>query len=201
MKKFTLLALAFLPIFSSAQEIRGNGLTYNYAGVGYGYLKFDSEGVTGNLGGVGVEGGALLSENIFVVATYAAVSANKFSVNGTSYAVNFDVDATAVDVGYRFPLSKGTDLNLTVGVARSNAKATVSGTSISSSDTSYPVGVAIRSALSDVVEVGANGAISDGTFGGGAFLQYKATTNVGLVGSYAKSKNVDGYTLSVRYLF
>jgi Outer membrane protein beta-barrel domain len=198
MKKYILLALAVLPAVASAQEVQGNGLTYNYVGAGYGRLNYSSDGVKATLTGFGIEAGALVAENIFLEGGYSSVSANKFSVNGTSYNIGLDLNQTAVAVGYRLPLSKGTDLTGSVGITRGTAKAT--GVS-SVSDTIYPLSVGIRSAINEAIQLGASGTVADGNFSAGAYLQYKLGSNVGLVGSYSGSNYGNGYTLSVRYLF
>jgi hypothetical protein len=109
-----------------------------------------------------------------------------------------DLNQTGAAVGYRLPLSKGTDLTGSVGITRGTAKAT--GVS-SVSDTIYPVSVGVRSAINEVVQLGASGTVADGDFTAGAYLQYKLGSNLGLVGSYAGSNYGNGYSFSVRYLF
>jgi hypothetical protein len=198
MKKYILFAMAAIPVIASAQQPQANGLTYNYVGLGYGSLSLSDSGVKATLTGFGIEAGALVTENVYIVGDYVSSSANKVTVSGTSYNVGVDYNATGVGLGYRLPVSAGTDLTGSVGITRATAK--VSGVS-STSDTIYPVSVGVRSALNEAIQVGASGTVADGDFSAGAFLQYKVASNLGLVGSYAGANNGSGYTLSVRYLF
>ncbi len=198
MKKHIALALAIFPALALAQQTQGNGLTYNYAGIGYGALNFNDSGVKANFSGFGLEAGALVTENVFLVGSYTSASANKFTLSGTSYAITMDIDQTNVGIGYRIPLSAGTDLTGSVGYARGTVKTTGVG---STTATSYPVSVGIRSLLNESVQAGASGTVADGDFSAGAFVQYKVVNNVGLVGSVSSQSSGTGYTLSVRYLF
>ncbi len=198
MKKLLACSLIALPIFSFAEEARGNGLTYNYIGVGYGKIDLDDGELKSSFNGFGVEAGALLNENIFVRANYATASANKLTAGGTSY--NLEIDYSQVDaaLGYRFAVAAGTDITASVGVAQGRAK--VVGQA-SATDTVYPVGVGLKTLLNEQLELGLNGSVASGDFSASAGLQYKINSNIGVVGSYSHAESTNGYLVSLRYLY
>lgn len=198
MKNKILAALIFMPMFAFAQDNKSNGLTYNYVGIGYGKVDLEDSGVKTKFNGVGVEAGALLSENIFITASYASASSDKITANGTSTSVDVDLTQSDVSLGYRHALAQGTDVTASVGVAHGKVKIARFG---STSDTVYPVGLGLRTAINETIQLGIEGSIANGDFSSSLNAQFKINSNVGVVGSYSRSDLTNGYLISLRYLY
>ena len=197
MKTLITALLIASPIFSFAADQASNGLSYNYVGIGYGAADVDSDEVSFKLRGYGVEASGLVTENIFLIGDLYNASTKKVKMDGTTYSLDIDYTSYEFGLGYRMPISNGTDV---YGIVSShNQKAKISGESQSEKNAAFTIG--IKTLLTDSLELNANGGALDGDFRGKLDLQYKVTSNVGFVAGYSTMKDISQYQFGVRYLY
>ena len=206
MKK--LIALSAMSILSAAAFAEGKADTnLNYDEISAGYLsqtlKDDSgSGKSYTFTGYGFDGSYLITDSIYLVAGYSSSSNSKDFGKDTS--INF----TRLGVGYRFPMSKETDLNAALVYSNN----TFTG---SADTTTYGLNFGIRSvALSPDLETSINYAYQmsnqkqdDGTTknktrtGFNLVAKYQLTKNVFAGLSYLSITNASQYGLNIGYKF
>lgn len=198
MKKLLIAALfAVSPTLSFAADQVSNGLSYNHIGLAYGVSDVDSDGTSFKLKGYGIEASGLVTENIFLVGNLYNASTNKVKVSGTSYSLDVDFNSYELGLGYRMPISNGTDVYGIIG--GQNQKITASGANENNTYAAFAIG--IKTLLVDSLQLDANGGMLDGDFRGKLELQYKITPTIGVVANYTTMKDATQYNLGVRYLY
>jgi len=181
--------LALLLAFSAAAN--AEGFDYNYFELGYGILEFDDIDVDGD--GFGLAGSYAINPDIHVFAAYEDAG------------LDFGVDATqfAAGIGYNTELSPTVD-----AVARLSyqyAEIDVPGFG-SVDDNGFGLGVGLRFAASDVLELDAGidyvdfgDGGDDTSFGVGGLYSFSDAFDLGLSGSW--SDDTSSYVLSGRFYF
>ena len=205
MKK--MIALSALSLLSVAAFAEGKGDTnLNYDEITAGYLSqtfTDSDsGKSFTFTGYGFDGSYLITDSIYLIGGYSSSSNSKDFGKDTS--INF----TRLGVGYRFPMSKETDLN----AALSYSNNTFTG---STDTTNYGLNFGIRSVvLSPDLETGLNYVYQmssqkqdDGTTknktitGFNLAAKYQLTKNVFVGLGYLSITNASQYALNLGYKF
>jgi hypothetical protein len=187
----------FLPALALANDVRGNGLSYDYVGIGYAQVR-QTTTLRGSLMGVTIEGSKLVHENFFVQGAYLDTSAEKWTFRGNEFNTDWDYKHTQISVGYRQALKTDTDLIATVGVV--NGKSRIEQVT-NTSDRIFPVTVGVKSRLTETLQGSAEGLVVEGDFGYLLNLQYKISDIYALGGYLRHDKNSDLYALTVRLLF
>jgi len=148
--------------------------------------------------GFNLSGSKLINENVFVLASYTALS--------DSYeGVDLNVDTYAIGVGYRYGLNNTTDIYGSVSFQGAELKASDNGESDSIDDTGYGLAVGIRSMVTDQVELSAAisyvsiDSESDTAFSAAAFYNINDQFSVGA--GFSTSSDASGYNLTARYSF
>jgi len=148
--------------------------------------------------GFNLSGSKLINENVFVLASYTALS--------DSYeGVDLNVDTYAIGVGYRYGLNNTTDIYGSVSFQGAELKASGNGESDSIDDTGYGLAVGIRSMVTDQVELSAAisyvsiDSESDTAFSAAAFYNINDQFSVGA--GFSTSSDASGYNLTARYSF
>lgn len=195
--KVLITAGCFFPALALADGVQGNGLTYDYVGIGYPHLALDTT-YRASFHGLAIEGSKLINENFFVQGTYFDVSADKVKFLGRDIDINVDFQQYQFSAGYRHPLQPGTDLIATVGYVHASNRV-ARGQSLS--DKAYPVSLGVKSKLKEDIEGSAEGLIVEGDLGLLVNLQYKISDIYAVGGYYRHDKNSDLYALTVRFLF
>lgn len=199
MKTIKILAAAscVLPTLAFADSVRGNGLTYDYIGIGYSQVR-PTTTLRGSLTGIALEGSKLINENVFVQGSYLDTSAEKWKFRGTEYNTDWDYKQTQISVGYRHALEPNTDLIATVGFV--NGKSRIERVT-NDSDRIFPVTVGVKSRLTETLQGSAEGLIVEGNFGYLFNLQYKISDLYAVGGYLRHDKDSDVYALTVRMMF
>ena len=197
MKMLITALLVASPLISFAGDQASNGLSYNYVGIGYAAADYDNDGASFKLKGYGIEASGLITENIFLVGDLFNASTKKIKVDGTTYSIDLDYTAYELGLGYRMPISNGTDVYGIV--SRHNQKLKANGENVSDTNNAFTIG--IKTLLADSVELDASGGALDGDFRGKLSLQYKVASNVGFVASYSTMRDGSQYQFGVRYLY
>ena len=185
-----------LPALALAEGVQGNGLTYDYVGIGYTHLAVDTT-YRASFHGMALEGSKLINENFFVQGTYFDTSADKVHFLGRDLDINVDFKQYQFSAGYRHPLQPGTDLIATVGYIQGSTRV-AKGQSVS--DKAYPISLGVKSKLKEDIEGSAEGLIVEGDLGLLLNLQYKISDIYAIGGYYRHDKNSDLYALTVRFL-
>lgn len=182
-------ALVLLLAFSTASY--ADGFDYNYVELGYGILDFDDINVDGD--GFGIGGSFAINPDIHVFAGYQSA--------GLDFGV--DVSSFAAGIGYNTELSPTVD-----AVARlSYQYVDVDAPGFSSvDDNGFGLGVGLRFAATDVLELTAGIEYVDFSDGGddtalglGAFYSFTDALDAGLTGSW--SDDTSSYMLIGRFYF
>lgn len=143
--------LLAVPVAGLAAE----GLSYNY--VQAGYVNIDIDDFDEDADGFGVNASGLLSENIFVFASYADVETDTFPSGGAQ--VDVEEQTITAGVGYRMPLQSGTDLNASVAFVDDELEVSASGlggsASLSEDDTGFGLSLGLRHLFTPQFEGGA----------------------------------------------
>ena len=198
MKKLLIAALfAVSPTLSFAADQVSNGLSYNYIGLAYGVTDVDSDDASFKLKGYGIEASGLVTENIFLVGNLYNASTNKIKSGGTSYSLDVDFNSYELGLGYRMPISNGTDVYGII--SGQNQKIKASSTDESNSYAAFAIG--IKTLLADSLQLDANGGMLDGDFRGKLELQYKVTSTIGVVANYTTIKDATQYNIGMRYFY
>ena len=186
-----------LPALALADNVQGNGLTYDYVGIGYPHLSVDTT-YRASFHGLAVEGSKLLNENFFIQGTYIDTSTDKVKFQGRDINIGVDFSQYQFSLGYRYPLQPGTDLIATAGYVRGSTHVSGGG---SATDKVYPLSVGVKSRLKEDIEGSAEGLVIEGDLGLLLNLQYKISDLYAIGGYYRHDKNSDLYALTVRFLF
>lgn len=142
--KFPFLAASLLAVAGAAHA---TDLNYDFVQVDY--VVVDIDDFSEDLSGVSIAGSFLVTEEVYLFGGYADLKTDR--VGG----VRLSSDGYSLGVGYRYGLSRQTDLNF--GAAFERAKLSVSGIGIgsdSASDNGYSLRVGVRHLLAPQVELG-----------------------------------------------
>lgn len=185
------------PVISYADSVTGNGLTYDYVGVGYTHIHVDTT-YRSTFSGVALEGSKLINENIFVQASYFDTSTDKVHFLGNDLNIDVDYKQYQIAAGYRHALEPGTDLIATAGVLHGWTRVSKNN---SVTDTVYPISFGVKKVLASQVEGGAEGIVVEGEFGYLLSLQYKISDIYAVGGIVRHDKSSNVYALTARFLF
>lgn len=196
--KRSLIALALaaaLPLSAQAGELK-----YSY--IQFGYVNSNTSGE--NLDGYGLEGSVAFNEDWYGSATYR-------NIDGDFSGVDFGVDETTVNLGWRHAMSDKADFIAEVGYV--NYGVDVSGLGSGNID-GYRVGAGFRGFMGEKFEgqikahwthLSESNLGSTNDFGGGISGTYHINDTWGITGSYdsvqLSGDSVDSWGLSVRASF
>jgi len=196
----TLIAGATL---AHAENEETNGFSYDYIQGAYQYLSYkdtiDGSSISTNASAYIIEVSKALNTNVFMNASYAYIKSSSMTIDGTSYDIGLTGNGGLVNIGYRFPLSNETDLNVQLGYRSLQSKATYSGTTLSETATTYPVTAEIRQKISSSVELEAAYTREDGDNDWYIGLGFEVAKKVNVIGAIAPSSTGDVYMLGIRY--
>jgi hypothetical protein len=204
-KKLLTLAIALFATAASAQNLTSNGFSYDYVQGFYesgsisdtaGAYKIESD-LSGSSFGVS----KLINENVFMTAGFGSLSSDSIKINSTSYAINTDVKATSVGIGYRMAVDSKTDFNVQVGSTSTKVKFNGYGYAVSETDTQTSVGATLRHKIASNVELNVGVRSSDGetsTFVGGGF---ELSKTLAVIGGYSKFDGGNSTVLGLRVMF
>ncbi|WP_347329805.1 outer membrane beta-barrel protein [Marinimicrobium locisalis] len=195
MKK-TVLATALVCAAGAAQAAEQP--EWNQLGVAYQSAELGNE----SLNGFALTGSALISEQAFVVGSFARAS-DEVLLFGES--IDLDLDTTSLGLGFRHPLSVNTDFFAVVSYEKIKATAYYRGQSGSASDNGFGLTGGFRSMLSEAFEV--NGSLgyvsiddeSETTVSIGADYYLTPTIAVGV--AYSTFDDLDTTSLGVTFVF
>lgn len=201
LKKTILAAALLLPAMAWSQQTSGkistNGLTYDYVGIGYANIIFNSP-IQATLHGTSIEGSKLVAENFYVFGNYFSTSADQIKVGGITQSTELDFHQYQLSAGYRRALQPGTDLISSVSVVNGSTRVN---SGASSEANIYPVSVGVKSRLTQNWEGSASGIIVSGDFASVVNLQYRFSDLYAVGGYLRKDPNSTIYALNVRFLF
>ncbi len=195
MKK-VVLASALLLSLGTAQAAESP--RWDSASISYQSVDIDGDKLTG----FAVLGSKLLGKDFFVVGSYGSASDD---IEVFSSNVDVDFNTLSVGLGYRYSLSKTTDLFGVLSYEDMEVKASSQGNSESESDNGYGLQIGIRSMLSEKVELSGSLQyldIADETetaIGVSALYNFTEQFSAGV--GYSKSDDVDTITVSAVYFF
>lgn len=198
MKK--LIALSALTVLSAtafAENKTETGINYNEVGVGYVSQDVTTSGTKKIFTGYGINGSALVSENIYLLASYG--STNRTSSDGSKITLG----QTSFGLGYRLPVSNDTDFNAAI---------ISSSTTVTSSDSISSYGIALgvstvainpdlQTSLKYVYQHSKQGTETGNKNGYDIGLKYKITSSVYIAADYLAVKDLNQYFVGVGYKF
>jgi len=206
MKKFALSTIMLATIgVAQAENPAANGFSYDYVQATYesATIKQTVDGSTVGIDptGVSIAGSKLLTDNIFVTASYNSLSAKSFKFDGTSYDVKTTVSGTSFGVGFRMPINEKIDLNVQIDSIQGKTKASGLGLEISETINSTPLTAEVRFMAAQNVELQASYTYDDGDssyfFGGGVGI----TKEIAIIGGYTKVDGGSSAVVGLRYNF
>jgi len=199
LKKALIAAALLLPAMAWAQDSssKTNGLTYDYVGIGYANIMFDTT-YRATLHGTSVEGSKLIAENYYLFGNYFSTSTDQIKFLGSTRDITVDYHQYQLSAGYRRALQPGTDIIASVSVVNGATRVN-SGASTEASI--YPVSVGLKRRLTENFEGTASGIVVAGKLGAVVNLQYKLSDLYAIGGYIRQDENSTIYALNVRYLF
>jgi len=87
--KVLITAGCFFPALALADGVQGNGLTYDYVGIGYSQVR-PTTTLRGSLMGIALEASKQVHENFFIQGAYLDTSAEKWKFRGTEFNTDWD---------------------------------------------------------------------------------------------------------------
>ena len=198
----TLIAGASL---ASAENSDTNGFSYDYVEGAYSWIKFsqandDGDAVTSNLSAYQLKASKAITSNVILDVAYSYATADSLKVAGTSYDIGIKGYISGVGIGYRFPVSEGTDLTLGVAYSQNKVKATYQGvTQYEVSDTTYPISIGVRQKITPTVEFQGSYIREDGENDYYLGIGFEVTKQVNLFGAINPNTFGDAYIIGVRY--
>jgi hypothetical protein len=192
-KMLALAALLAIPGAALATD-----LNYNY--IEADYVSIDVDDVDVDFDGWSVNGSFLLSEQVFVFGGYSDISSDRIG------GVKLSTEGVTLGIGYRYELSRQTDLNFAAAFERAKAKAEFNGFgSESVSDSGYSLAVGVRHLAAPQLELGVGavyvdiGDEDDTTAVANAL--WHVTGQVALGVSLSLGSDATGYGAGVRFKF
>jgi len=142
-----------LNIFSA--NAQSNVLSYDYIQASYGYGKYTGTKNNGTsfylmakdsfyVGDVSKS----LNDSVFINAQYAHVNPSSLIVEGTNSSLGLTSNGILVNIGYRLPVGKETDLNIQQGYRSLQGTGTFQGYSIKEKSETFPITVQFRHKIS-----------------------------------------------------
>ena len=198
-KKSRSAAALLWPAMAWAQDSssKTNGLTYNYVGIGYANIMFDTT-YRATLHGTSIEGSKLVTENFYVFGNYFSTSTDTIKFNGNTLDISVDFKQYQLSAGYRRALQPGTDVIASVSAVNGSTRVN-SGSNTEANI--YPVSIGVKRRLTENFEGTASGVIVSGDFASVVNLQYKFSDLYAIGGYFRHDPNSTIYALNVRYLF
>lgn len=206
MKKIALstIMLAALGV-AHAESSATNGFSYDYVQGTYqsATLEQTIDGSTIGIDptGISIGGSKLLTDNVFVTASYNSLSAKSLKFDGTPYAVKTTVSGTSFGVGFRMPVSEKIDFSVHVASVQGTTKASGLGLTISDTINATPISGTVRFMAAPNVELQASYEYDDGDssyfIGGGVGI----TKEIAIVGGYNKVDSGSSAIVGLRYNF
>lgn len=188
-KLFALAALLAIPGAAIATD-----LNYNY--IEADYVTVDIDDIDEDFDGWAINGSFLVAEQVFIFGGYSDLSSDQVM------GFKLSTEGVTLGVGYRYELSRQTDLNFAAAYERAKVKLTGFG---SESDSGYSLAVGVRHLVSPLVELGLGVAYvdigdSDDTSVSGNML-FHVTEQVALGLSLSLGSDATGYAAGVRFKF
>jgi opacity protein-like surface antigen len=206
MKKFALstVILATLGV-AQAENPATNGFSYDYVQGTYQSATIEQTIDGSTIGvdptGISIGGSKLLTDNIFVTASYNSLTANSLKFEGTAYSVKTTVSGTSFGVGFRMPINEKIDFNVHVASIQGTTKASGLGLTISDTINGTPITAGVRFMAAPNVELQASYEYDDGDssyfIGGGVGI----TKEIAIVGGYNKVDGGSSAIVGLRYNF
>ena len=190
---------------ASAENSNTNGFSYDYVEGAYQWLEYsqtsdEGSALSASFGAYQLKASKAISTNIILDIGYSYASSDSLTVDGTSYDFDLTGQVYGLGIGYRFPVSDGTDLNLRVGYSQSKLKAVYSGvTQDESNTTTYPFSIGIRQKITPSFEFEGTYIREDGENDYYLGLGFEVTKQVSLFGAYNPNTLGDAYIIGVRY--
>jgi hypothetical protein len=204
-KVIATLAVCFSSVVG-AQAVTDNGFSYNH--IEFGYSSYTIKGsINGtawevNPRGPSVTAMMMVSDNVFVIGGFEAISSNTFTAGGTAYSMNTDFSVTALGAGYRFGTSTDSDFYVAVTSNSGSSTITAGGVSYTAETKSTPVYLGVRTRLSPGLEADLRGGFSKGNAAYQAALSADLSDSLSIVGGYYKPEgDVSAFTIGLRVKF
>lgn len=194
--KARMLALAGLLAIPGAAL--ATDLNYNYVEVDY--VTVDVDDIDEDFDGWAVNGSFLLSEQVFLFGGYSDISSDRIG------GFKLSTEGVTLGMGYRYELSRQTDLNFAAAFERAKAKAELSGFgSESVSESGYSLAVGVRHMAAPQLELGVGAVYVDigdaDDTSANANLLWHVTDVVALGVSLSLGSDATGYAAGVRFKF
>lgn len=206
MKKIALSTILLAAVgVAHAESSATNGFSYDYVEGTYQSATIEQTIDGSVIGmdptGMSIGGSKLLTDNIFVTASYNSLSANSLKFAGTSYAVKTTVSGTSFGVGFRMPVNDKVDVSVHVASVQGTTKASGLGLSISDTINGTPISGTVRFMAAQNVELQASYEYDDGDssyfIGGGVGI----TKEIAIIGGYNKVDGGSSAIIGLRYNF
>lgn len=199
-RRFTLSMVA-AGLFGIAGAAQATDLNYDYVQVGYSVVDIDD--VNEDISSVGIDGSFLVTDTVYLFASYADGKSDRFSAFGTSGRLG--LESYTAGVGYRYELAPQTDLNFSAAWERQKVEGR-NGFSFlgSESENGYSMAVGLRHLVTRQFELGADVTYIDVadddtilTFG----ALWHITDLVAVGGSYSLGSDADAIAGGIRFKF
>jgi hypothetical protein len=206
MKKIAISTVLFAALgVAHAENSVSNGFSYDYLQGTYQSATIEQTIDGSTIGvdptGISIGGSKLLTDNIFVTASYNSLTANSLKFDGTSYSLKTTVSGTSFGVGFRMPINEKIDLNVHVASIQGTTKASGLGLTISDTINSTPINVGVRFMAAPNVELQVSYEYDDGDssyfFGGGVGI----TKEMAIVGGFTTLDGGSSAIVGLRYNF
>jgi len=203
MKKQLLMSSLIVAASALSFSAHATNLDYNTMSVSYSTVEIDDSNL--DLSGVSVSGSKLLTDNVFVGATF---SSRGDDVNYCYYRCD-DIEVTHTQIslaaGYRHELTNSTDIYAAVGYASVDYELKYDGYEDNGDDSGHLLNLGIRSLLTDNIEfLGSIGMVDIGDESETSVdvgLAYHINDRFTVGASIDKSEDSSGYAISARYNF
>jgi hypothetical protein len=189
---------------ASAENSDTNGFSYDFVEGSYQWINFsdttdDGVAITGDLAAYSLKASKAISANVILDIGYSYALADTLKFDGTSLDLDVTGQLSSIGIGYRIPVSDGTDLNLRFGYSQYKIKATFQGESEEDNDTNYPISIGVRQKITPTVEFQGSYIREDGENDWFFGLGFDVTKQVSLFGAFNPSQLGDTYIIGARY--
>lgn len=192
--KLLAAAVLVMPATSFAE-----GLSYNY--IEGGYLSIEPDDIDVDADGFRAKISGLVSETIYLFATYANVESDAFGAGA-----KVESDTITAGFGLRFELAPNTDLNAEVAYVYAESELKNAGAlSNKEDDNGFGLTLGLRHLFSSQFEVGGTvnyvDIADDDATSFTASALYHLTPAFSLGGGYTFGDDADGWTAGIRFNF
>ncbi|MBV1906120.1 MAG: porin family protein [Pseudomonadales bacterium] len=181
-------------LFTFSASVYAGDFNYTYLSASYSAMDLDDTSADGDV--IGIGGSFAVSDNYHVFANYGAGDID-------DSAIDFDIDSWSIGIGYNRSLSESIDL--VAGISYEYVDVSAQGFS-SVDDSGYGLGLGLRMAVNEELEVNAGialvdfGDLGDNTaFAVGALYNFTDNLSLGLQASF--DEDVSTYGIHGRWYF